>query len=153
MTTILATIEGCPITLESAPEKVSYLAKSAIDGDGAGPRHGDPCYQPDTALHVNGHPLNADQDRYIVIPPVVRRRTRGIVLGCRATITHTVTGLKTEAVVGDVGPAAKLGEISIAATRAIGLDPSPTHGGISAHVIYYEIFPGQAAPGYQIQPA
>ena len=142
------------VLYELAPvEKVSWLSKAAIDGDGSGDSHGDTCFQNDTSLHNNGNPLNSDVDRYIVVPPQVQQRTRGIVLGCIATVTHTKTGLQCAAVVGDIGPHHKIGEISCATAWALGLDPSPIHGGTDLHDIYYEIFPGQPAPGYTLQPA
>lgn len=151
---IIATIEGCHVFREDSPvEKVSYVAKAAIDGDGSGSSHGDPDFQGDTSLHHNGQPLNSDIDRYIVVPPAIINGTNGIVLGCRGIVTHTLTGMETAVVVGDIGPHLKLGEVSIATARALWIDPSPTSGGEDRHVISYEIYPGQAALGYTLKPS
>lgn len=141
---ILATIEGCPIT-EEVDGCVHYIAKAAVDTDGSGPLHGDPCAQRDTSLHVNGKPLNADIDCYIVVPPVIRDSVRGIVLGCMATVKNLHNGKSTDAVVGDIGPRFKLGEVSVATAAALGLDPSPNHGGTDSHCISYTLWPGVPA--------
>ena len=134
-------------------EKCAWLSKMAIDGDGAGPSHGDPCYQFDTKLHNHGKPLNSDVDFYGVVPPQIIRRTKGIVMGCYGMATNTKTGAKCAFVVGDEGPPDKIGEGSIALAKALGVQPSPTTGGTDEHIIYWEIWPGQAADGYQLQPA
>ena len=141
---ILTTIEGCPIT-EHDDGSLTYTAPAMIDGDGCGPSHGDPDYQPDTTLHDDGRPLNSDVDRYIVVPPQVRDGVSGVVLGCQARVVNTRTGHATDAVVGDIGPHAKIGEISIATAKAIGVEASPTTGGEEARVIAYTIWPGRPA--------
>jgi hypothetical protein len=56
-------------------------------------------------------------------------------------------------VVADKGPSKKIGELSIAAARAIGLNPSPRNGGTETPELLYELWPGIAAPGYVVQPA
>lgn len=151
----LAIIEGCPIT-EEDDGRVHYVAKAAVDTDGSGPLHGDPCAQRDTSLHVDGRALNADFDRYIVVPPAIRDGVRGVVLGCKAHVRNLKNGRETFAVVGDIGPHAKLGEVSVATAAALGLNPSPTSGGIDDHVIEYQLWPGVPASvegkAYQLQP-
>lgn len=47
--------------------------------------------------------------------------------------------------VGDVGPRRKVGEISIAAARAVGMPSSPRSGGEDDKIVEYEIFPGRVA--------
>jgi len=47
--------------------------------------------------------------------------------------------------VGDVGPKRKIGEISIAAARAVGMGASPRSGGEDKKIVQYEIFPGRKA--------
>ena len=158
MTKILATIPdptgAVEILIEQEPvEKVSYLSKFAIDGDGSGASHNDPCFKPDTTLHNNGKALNSDVDFFAAIPPQIRKRTKGIVMGCRGTATNTVNGLKASFVVGDIGPHHKIGEGSIALARALGIPASPISGGTEDHIIYWEIYPGQQADGYILQPA
>lgn len=90
---------------------------------------------------------------YIVVPPLIVQKTRGIVRGCRARVTHTKTGRSVECVVADKGPRNKIGELSIAAARAIGLPESPRHGGTVLPIVFYQLWPGQAAQGYELQRA
>jgi hypothetical protein len=46
---------------------------------------------------------------------------------------------------GDVGPHSKIGEISIAVARAVGIPASPRSGGEDRKIVEYEIFPGREA--------
>lgn len=141
---ILGNIEGCDIVLR--PDGVvQYQAKLAVDCDGSDNRHGDPCWQADTSLHHDGKPLDAESVPYVVVPPLVLQAVSGIVLGCQAQVTNTVTGKRTKAVVGDVGPRRKLGEASCECARRVGLDGNPNRGGTDQHIVLYEIFPGTAA--------
>lgn len=153
---IIATIENEPIT-ELNDGSVTYKSKFAVDTDGSGPLHGDPCAQRDTSLHLHGQPLNADVDKYIVVPPAIRDGVAGVVLGCQAYVTNTKNGRTSEAVVGDIGPHKKLGEGSVALAKALGINPSPNFGGEDSHVIHYSLVPGKAASvdgkSYNLQPA
>jgi Fungal chitosanase of glycosyl hydrolase group 75 len=88
---------------------------------------------------------------YIVVPPIIIQKTEGIVRGCKARATWK--GRSVECVVADRGPANKIGELSIAAARAIGLPSSPRNGGTEEPEVLYELWPGVAAPGYTLQPA
>ena len=150
---IIATIEGEPIT-EHDDQSVRWWAKAAIDSDGVGPHHGDHTAQEETTYKPN---LNADVDRYVVVPPAIRDGVKGVVMGCLAHVTDTRSGRHTAAVVGDIGPHKKLGEISCACASAIGLNPSPVSGGVDEHVIEYVIWPGIPAivnsVNYKLQPA
>lgn len=136
---------------------LEWTAGMMVDVDGSGLSHGDPCYQPDTTLHLNGAPLNADLDRYIVVPPQIRNAVMPIVMGCQAQVINTDNGLHTDAVVGDVGPHKKIGEASRAVALALSINPSPVSGGEERHVIRYRIRPGIAAvvlgKAYDLQPA
>jgi hypothetical protein len=107
------------------------------------------------------HPGKADDDPaayvdaetvpYIVVPPIIVRKTAGIVRGCKARVTR---GDKVvDCVVADLGPANKIGELSIAAARVLGLNPSPRHGGTEQQELLYELWPGIAAPGFVLQHA
>src|SRR5262250_3176255 len=108
MSKTIATIEGEDIVLGD-DGKVRYKSKAAIDADGIGPSHGDPDKQDDTSLHHNGQPLNADVDQYIVVPPAIIVGVGApIVLGSQAHVTFRDNTV--DAVVGDIGPHAKLGE-------------------------------------------
>lgn len=85
---------------------------------------------------------------FIVVPPMIVKSVKGIVMGCRATVTNSHTGQTVEAVVGDGGPRDHLGEISVACARAIGV---PTGGRFAANSggadsgIHYQIWPGVPA--------
>lgn len=151
----LDTIEGCDL-VDNEDGSLTVVAPAMIDDDGSGDAHGDPDEQPDTSLHQAGRPLNADVDRYIVLPPQVIAMVAGIVLGCRVLVYNLITELSTEAVVGDIGPRSKIGEMSIACARAIGVPPSPTTGGEERHVIRYTFWPGIPAcvegKAYTLQP-
>lgn len=131
---IIATIEGNPITL--LPDgRVIYTAKAAIDGDGSGGNsYGDPDFQPQTSLKVNGKSLNAETERFIVVPPAIVQGVAPVVLGCQAEVSYN--GKSVTAVVGDVGPRTKLGEISIACAQALGIPHSPLTGGVASGVGY-----------------
>jgi hypothetical protein len=154
MSQIIATIEGEDIVLED-DGTVHYKSKAAIDADGIGPSHGDPDKQDDTSLHHNGQPLNADVDQYIVVPPAIISGVEPIVLGSQAQVTFQ--GNTVPAVVGDIGPHQKLGEISVATAKALGIPSSPVSGGVDEHVVEYVIEPGVAAEvngvTYQLQPS
>ncbi len=137
----IATIDGEKIS-ELTDGSVTYTAKAMIDTDGSGPLHGDPCAQTDTSLHLDGKALNADIDRYIVVPPAIINGVKGIVLGCQAYCQNIRNGMTTAAVVGDIGPRKKLGEMSVACAKALGINPSPTTGGEESHIIFYSLKPG-----------
>jgi hypothetical protein len=74
-----------------------------------------------------------------------------VVRGCKARVTR---GNKSvDCVVADKGPRDKIGELSIAAARAIGVPSSPRNGGTDKPELLYELWPGVAAPGFVLQPA
>ena len=151
----LATIENEDI-LEQDDLSVTFKAKAADDGDGAPSSHGDACYQPYTSLRFHGKSINADTVPYVVVPPVIARLVKGVVLGCRALIKNTLNGKSCIAVVADIGPEKKLGEISTEAERRLGLPASPVSGGTSAHIVEYTLWPGVPAVvdgvTYDLQP-
>lgn len=153
---ILGVIERRNIT-ESKNGKVSWTAKAAIDCDGSDNRHHDPCWQPDTTLRHHGRSIDAESVPYVVVPPLVVRGVRGVVMGCHAVVTNLKLNKTTVAVVADVGPRRKIGELSCECARRIGLDGNPNHGGTDDPCILYEIFPGTPALvdgiTYHLQPA
>jgi hypothetical protein len=149
---VIAVIENCPILLQ--PDgSVLFVAKAAIDGDGTGSAHGDPDFQPRTSLKPY---LNSDTENYIVVPPAIPEAVGPIVLGCQARVKNRINNLVAFAVVGDIGPKTKIGEISIALADALGIASSPTKGGETTHVIEYTLWPGlpSTANGktYTLQP-
>jgi len=87
---------------------------------------------------------------YIVVPPLVIQATAGAVRGCKARVTWR--GNSVDCVVADKGPRNKIGELSIAAARIIGLRSIPRNGGTEKPEILYELWPGVAAAGFVLQP-
>jgi hypothetical protein len=107
---------------------------------------------PDVALDDPRAYLDAETVPYIVINPLVMHQTRSPVRGCFARVTWR--GTSVNCVVGDLSGDHRIGEISIAAARALGIpNLSPRNGGVSAAEVVYEVWPGQAAPGFVLQPA
>ncbi|MEA3188799.1 MAG: hypothetical protein QOD99_2629 [Chthoniobacter sp.] len=109
---------------------------------------------------ANGDPrreVDAEHVPFIVVSPLIRTRAAGVVLGCKARVTNLRNGRSVEAVVADIGPRTKIGELSIAAAKAIGVPSSPRNGGEEECVIKYELWPGQAVTiagtQYPLQPA
>lgn len=88
---------------------------------------------------------------YVVVPLLIIQGVEGVVMGCRAIVTNTTNGRSVEAVVADRGPSAKLGELSLACARAIGVpvNDAARHpansGGTDQPIIRYQLFPGTAA--------
>lgn len=150
---LLATIEGQPITWDG--EKMSFHGRGRIDNDGTGPRNGDPSHQSNTSLHHNGKPLNAEHDRFIVLPPQLIKLVKPIVLGCQVLV-FPPHGEAKHAVVGDVGPKTKLGEISTCLARDLGIDSNPVSGGLDSAKLFFVVYPGVAAETcnetYDLQP-
>lgn len=152
MSRIIAVIENEPI-VEEDDGRVTWTAKMAVDSDGVGPHHGDHTAQDETTYKPN---LNADIDRYIVVPPAIRDGVVGCVMGCQGHCKNIRNGMETLTVVGDIGPHKKLGEASCATNSALGLNPSPVNGGTDDHIIEYTIWPGKPAVvgdcHYELQP-
>ena len=67
--------------------------------------------------------LDATFVPYAVVNPIVRRNSVGVVIGCLARIT--TTAIRSAPWWADVSGAGDIGEISIAAATALGIDPSP----------------------------
>lgn len=91
---------------------------------------------------------------YVVVNPIVRKHAAGIVIGCKAWVTYK--GKSVEAVVADVSGVADIGELSIAAAKALGIPPSPRTGGVPKGV-EFEFWPGTPAhvngETYELQAA
>lgn len=153
---LLGTIQAVPI-LETSDGRVVFISGMQVECDGSGgnPDH-DRYFQPDTTLQHKGKALNPYTDRFIAVPPVIIKRTVGVVMGCQVYATNLLTNQRTPAVAGDIGPAFKIGEGSVACARAIGVPDNPNYGGTPDHIIGYEILPGVPAVvgdiTYQLQP-
>jgi hypothetical protein len=103
-----------------------------------------------TAYHIRGEQddtpkryVDSETVPYVVVPPVIIQKTKGVVRGCFARVTFK--GRSVDCMVGDVGPRRKVGEIGIAAARAVGMPASPRSGGEDAKIVKYEIFPDRKA--------
>jgi hypothetical protein len=135
---------------------VVFIADLDICNDGSGPDHNDPSYQSQTAYYNNGRFLNADKDKYIVIPPQVRSMVPPVVMGCQARLTNLHTGKWSAAVTGEIGPDDKTGEAAYCLAKE--LNPEITHNIGDSHRIYlYELWPGIPAvvdgKTYKLEPA
>ncbi|MCD7038825.1 MULTISPECIES: glycoside hydrolase family 75 protein [Pseudomonas] len=88
---------------------------------------------------------------YIVVPAQVIKSTKGIVFGCLARATYNE--LSVDCLVADVSSAKKVGELSIAAAEALGINSSPRNGGTNDPNVLYELWPGVPAPGFVLIPS
>jgi hypothetical protein len=79
---------------------------------------------------------------YIVVNPHVRRNARGVVIGSRARVTYQENSV--EGVVADVSAPNDIGEISIAAARALDIPSDPRRGGVDGGV-QFEFWPNTPA--------
>lgn len=152
---IIATIEDCPITLHD-DGSISYFAKAAVDNDGSGGNpEGDPDHQSSTSLRHAGQSLNAQKVPFVVVPPAILEAVRAVILGARCDVTYR--GVTIQGVIGDIGPRAKLGELSVEAARRLGMNPSPLHGGVDTPEVQYVLQPGIPAQidglTYALQPS
>lgn len=87
--------------------------------------------------------VDAETVPYIVVSPLIRNAAKGVVLGCKAKVTFN--GKSVDAVVADIGPRKKIGELSIAAAKAVGIPSSPRTGGIESKNVHYEFWPDTPA--------
>jgi hypothetical protein len=99
-----------------------------------------------TALVDANHP-DSDPARYVdsnTIPFLVLPGGQygGAKKGDLGWIINRQNGKATGAIFADVGPAAKLGELSIHAAGLLGLNSNPKNGGTSRKDILYIVFPG-----------
>lgn len=141
---ILIKIGGVNIYATKAGDYVKFKSDLDICNDGSGPAHGDPDHQSQTAYYNNGKFLNADKDRYIVIPPQVRKLVAPKVMGCQARLTNLDTNIVEDAVTGDIGPDDKTGEAAYCLAKEV--NPNITHNSGDERKVYlYELWPGMPA--------
>ena len=152
----LLTIE--PVTIYQAlnGRYVSFISDLDVCNDGSGPSHGDPYYQSQTAYYNGGKYLNADEDKYIVVPPQVRSMVSPVVMGCQARVTNLITAVWHDGVVGDIGPQDKTGEAAYCLAKIVNPDIDYNTG--DSELIYlYELWPGVPAKvghkTYKLEPA
>lgn len=135
---------------------VAFISDLDICNDGSGPSHGDPSYQSQTAYYNGGKFLNADQDKYLVIPPQIRKAVPHAVMGCMGRVTNLRTSVSSYAVTGEIGPDNKTGEAAYCLAKI--LNPKITHNTGDTNRIYlYELWPGIPAvvdgKTYKLEPA
>jgi len=120
-----------------------FFGDADVDVDGSPNWRRDPYGQADTSLHFNGHPVNSDAVPGIVLPPDIIKLTPDIVLGCFASVEYN--GKHEPAVVFDVGPTSKLGELSGCLARRLGINDNPNTGGVDTQSVHYRFWPGVPA--------
>jgi hypothetical protein len=135
---------------------VVFVSDLDICNDGSGPDYNDPSYQSQTAYYNGGKFLNADKDKYIVIPPQIRSMVGPAVMGCQARMTNLATARWSAAVTGEIGPDNKTGEAAYCLAKE--LSPKITHNaGDSKRIYLYELWPGIPAivegKRYALEPA
>jgi hypothetical protein len=152
----LLVIDKVLIAMAGGGRYIAFIADLDICNDGSGPSHGDPSYQSQTAYYNGGKFLNADVDKYIVIPPQVRSMVPPTVMGCQARMTNLTTAKWSAAVTGEIGPDDKTGEAAYCLAKQ--LNPKITHNSGDSNRIYlYELWPGIPAvvdgKTYKLEPA
>jgi hypothetical protein len=120
-----------------------FFGDADVDVDGSPNWQRDPYGQAETSLHFEGKPVNSDIVPGIVLPPEVIKLTPEIVLGCFASVEYN--GKHEPAVVFDVGPHNKLGELSACLAKRLGINDNPNTGGIDTQSVHYRFWPGVAA--------
>lgn len=137
-----------------------FVSDLDICNDGCGPSHGDEYHQAQTAYYSGGIEggkyLNADVDRYIVIPPQIRSQLPGVLMGCLGRATNKQTGKWLPGVIGEIGPDDKTGETAYCLAKK--LNPSISYNSGDSNKIYlYEMWPDIPAVvdnfTYKLQPA
>jgi hypothetical protein len=152
----LLRIEPVTIYQEADGCYVYFTSNLDICNDGSGPAHGDPYHQSQTAYYNGGKFLNADKDKYVVVPPQIRKMVPGVVMGCQARVTNLETGVSHDGVVGDIGPEEKTGETAYCLAKIV--NPRITYNTGDDKLIYlYELWPDEPAKvdgkTYKLEPA
>jgi hypothetical protein len=151
-------LEIPPVTIFANSEGtyVHFVSDLDVCVDGSGDDHNDPYFQPQTAYYNHGEFLNADVDKYVVVPPQVRSMVVPTVMGCHARVTNMKTGVVSAGVVGDIGPKTKTGECAICLAQILNPEVSANVGD-SNRIYLYEIWPGKPAvvdgKTYKLEPA
>lgn len=114
------------------------------DVDGSPYWNKDPSGQSGTRWKYNGKPINGDIVPFIVVPPQIIKMTPEILGGCIGTAEYK--DKIVPCVVGDSGPLSKIGEMSPAGLRGLGLPALENgNGGLDTQGILFRIWPGCAA--------
>lgn len=152
---VLLVIDGVKIYVNEDKSYVCFTSDLDICNDGSGPSHGDSSYQSMTAYYNGGKYLNADVDKYIVVPPQIRAMVPGVVMGCQGKVTRENKDAQP-GVVGDIGPDYTTGEAAYCLAKVI--NPSVGYNsGDKKRVYLYELWPGVPAvvdgKQYKLEPA
>jgi hypothetical protein len=119
---------------------VWWTADMDIDCDGGtgATCKSDPDYQSSTAgVTSTGQPLDASTLPYVVIPSSsngFNYKTAGLKMGSVVAVIYN--GQVAYGILGDVGPAGVIGEASYAIAKQLGINSSPTSGGVDSGVTY-----------------
>lgn len=129
------------------PQGVYMRARMDIDADGSPrARQIDPTGQTQTSMrYTDGSSVNAEEVPYMVLPGGQYSQF-GIKLGDMCLVRNRENGKVTVAVFADVGPRQKRGEGSMKLAEELGINNSPTHGGITKPNIEYLVLPGSGYP-------
>lgn len=87
--------------------------------------------------------LNSEKIPFGVVSPKIVLAVAGTILGARMRVSFR--NRSVEAMVGDIGPLRKAGEISIRLAELLGIPSDPRRGGRDRADITYEIFPDEPA--------
>lgn len=141
----VADLQLCDVIEEDV--RVFFIADADIDCDGPnGNPDSDPYWQDSTSLKHNGKSIDSYKVPGIVVSPLIIKGVKGIVLGCKARVTYRKTGLITDAVVYDIGPTRKIGELSVECAVRVGMPSNPNTGGEDSYdEVTYELWPGVPA--------
>jgi hypothetical protein len=150
---ILIRIGGVDVYSTPSGDYICFVSDLDVCTDGSGDDHGDDFHLSHTAYTPD---LNADVDRYIVIPPQVRMMPDPVVLGCQGRITRIDSGHREDGVIGEIGPDDKTGETAICLAQI--MNPAVSaNSGDSRKIYFYELWPGKAAyvngKHYKLLPA
>jgi hypothetical protein len=119
---------GLPIVQKTGPYAGYLLAPTAA-------------HDPNVAVDDYRRYVPANSVAYVSVPPEILQL--GAKLGDGCLVTDRDTGKSVQAIIGDVGPHRKLGEVSVFCAASIGIDSSPRNGGAGRGVIV-RIFLGSA---------
>ncbi len=134
------------------PQGVYMRARMDIDADGSPrARQIDPTGQTQTSMrYTDGSSVNAETVPYMVLPGGQYSQF-GIKLGDMCLVRNKENGRVTVAVFADVGPRHKRGEGSMALAEELGINSSPTRGGMTKPNIEYLVLPGSGYPAQNQQ--
>jgi hypothetical protein len=140
----LLTISGVTIYVTPDDGYIYFISDLDICNDGSGPDYDDPHHQSQTAYYNGGKFLNADKDKYIVVPPQVRKMVGPVVMGCQGKLTNLSNDVSHAAVTGEIGPDYTTGEAAYCLAKIV--NPSISHNsGDKKRVYMYELWPGVPA--------